>query len=234
MPGVWTAGVADPEGAVQLLDVERGRSTWRIRAGAKDAPAAAPLRELAGDESRHVLLAVGVGVSHERRPLGLATDGRLVVPVRGGPESGVLLVDGDGQLTMARADGAPALGPHDDLVELPIALWDGKPAPVLTGPGGTLARAALGETPSGRWIVARGIVPSVAPLVRALTRAGCTRALVLDRGAHADGFLDRAGTASAPRAAYDESVLYALGSPLKPSGFRFDASTPVVQAAKTH
>jgi hypothetical protein len=232
MPGVWTAPVAAPEGTVQLLDVEPGRSTWRIRAGAKDAPAAAPLRELGGDEARRVLLAVGVGVSHERRPLGLATDGRLVVPVRGGPDSGVLLVDGDGQLTMALADGAPALGPHDDLVELPIALWDGKPAPIATGPGAALPRAALGETPTGRWIVARGLVPSAAPLARALARAGCTRALVLDRGTHADGFLDRAGTSSPPRAGYDESVLYAVGSPLRPSGFRFDASTPVVQSAR--
>jgi hypothetical protein len=232
MPGVWTAPVAAPEGTVQLLDVEPGRSTWRIRAGAKDAPAAAPLRELGGDEARRVLLALGVGVSHERRPLGLATDGRLVVPVRGGPDSGVLLVDGDGQLTMALADGAPALGPHDDLVELPIALWDGKPTPVATGPAVALPRAALGETPTGRWIVAHGVLPSVASLARALARAGCTRALVLDRGTHAAGFLDRAGTSSPPRAGYDESVLYAVGSPLRPSGFRFDASTPVVQSAR--
>jgi hypothetical protein len=231
MPGVWTAQVTPPDGVVQLLDVEPGRSSWRIRAGAKDAPAAAPLRELGGDESRRVLLAMGVGVAHERRPLGLATDGRLVVPVRGGPDSGVLLVDGDGQLTMDRADATPALGPHDDLVELPIALWDGKPAPVPPVPGVALPRAVLGETPTGRWIVARGVVPSVAPLARALARAGCTRALALDRGTHAAGFLDRAGTASPPHAAYDESVLYALGSPLRPSGFRFDASTPV-QTAK--
>ncbi|HTB77736.1 MAG TPA: hypothetical protein VK762_31040 [Polyangiaceae bacterium] len=230
MPGVWTAQVAAPEGAVQLLDVEPGRATWRVRAGTKDAPAAAPLRELGGDEARRVLLAVGAGVAHERRPLGLATDGRLVVPVRGGPDSGVLLVDGDGQLQMAKADAAPALGPHDDLVELPLVLWDGKSTalPAMAGPPSP--RAALGQTPSGRWIVARGVLASAAPLARALARAGCVRAVLLDRGTHAAGFLDRAGTADPPRARYDESVLYALGSPLHPSGFRFDASTPVPAA----
>jgi hypothetical protein len=230
MPGVWRTQVAGPDGDVQLLDVEPGRSTWRVRAGAKDAAAAAPLRELAGDEAGRVLLAVGVGVAHEHRPLGLATDGRLVVPVRGGADSGVLLVDADGQLTMARADAAPALGPHDDLVELPIALWDGKEAPLAAGSGPALPRAVLGETPSGRWMVARGAFPSAAPLARALLQAGCTRALVLDRGLHATGFLDRAGTSSPPRARYDESVLYAVGSPLHPRGFRFDASTPVITA----
>jgi hypothetical protein len=231
MPGVWTAQVTGPEGPVQLVDVEPGRSTWRVRAGAKDAPAASPLRELGGEEARRVLLTVGVGVAHERRPLGLATDGRLVVPVRGGPDSGVLLVDGDGQLTMAHADGAPSLGPHDDLVELPIALWDGKPTVAPDG-GPAAPRSALGQTPSGRWILARGTFASAAPLARALARAGCTRALVLDRGLHAAGFLDRAGTSSPPRGGYDESVLYALGTPLRPSGFRFDASTPVVQTAR--
>ncbi len=232
MPGVWTTQVAGADGDVQLLDIEPGRSTWRVRAGAKDAPAAAPLRELGGDEAGRVLLAVGVGVAHERRPLGLATDGRLVVPVRGGPDSGVLVVDADGQLTMARADAVPALGPHDDLVELPIALWDGKAASLPAASGPVVPRAALGETASGRWMVARGAFSSAAPLARALARAGCTRALVLDRGAHATGFLDRAGTSSPPRAGYDESVLYAVGTPLRPNGFRFDASTPVVQTAK--
>ncbi len=232
MPGLWKAQLAGPDGDVQLLDVEPGRSTWRVRAGARDVPAAAPLRELAGDEAGRVLLSVGVGVAHEHRPLGLATDGRLAVPVRGGPESGVLVVDSDGQLTMARADAAPALGPHDDLVELPIALWEGKVASLPPASGPPEERAALGETPAGRWIVARGVTSSAAPLARALAKAGCTRAVVLDRGAHATGFLDRAGTSNPPRARYDESVLYAVGSPLRPNGFRFDASTPVVQTAR--
>jgi hypothetical protein len=231
MPGLWATQMATPEGNVRLNDVEPGRSTWRVRAGAKDAPVAAPLRELGGDESRRVLLALGVGIAHEHRPLGLATDGRLVVPVRGGADLAVLVVDAEGQLTMARGDAVPALGPHDDLVELPVALWDGKPTPLFAA-GPAQLRAALGETPSGRWVIARGEFPSAAPLAQALAKAGCTRAVVLDRGAHATAFLDRAGTANPPRARYDESVLYAVGAPLHPKGFRFDASTPVVQTAK--
>ena len=230
MPGLWKAELPAAEGSVQLLDVEPGRATWRVRAGAKDVPAAAPLRELGGDESRRALFAAGLGIAHERRPLGLATDGRLAVPVRGGPDSGVLVVGADGQLTMERADAAPVLGPHDDLVELPIALWAGKSLPLPSGP--PAARMVLGETPAGRILVARGVFSSATPLAEALAKAGCVRALVLDRGARATAFLDRAGTPNPPRARYDESVLYAVGSPLRPSGFRFDASTPVVQTAK--
>jgi hypothetical protein len=232
MPGVWKAQLPSPDGDVELLDIEPRRATWRARAGAKDAPAAAPLRELAGDEAGRVILALGLGVASERRPLGLATDGRLVVPVRGDEESAVLVVDADGQLSMAKGDGIPALGVHDDLVEVPIAMWDGKLASLAAASGPPAPHTVLGETPAGRWIVARGVTSGPAPLAQALAKAGCSRAVVLDRGAHASGFVDRAGTSSPPRARYDESVLYAVGSPLRPNGFRFDASTPVVQTAK--
>jgi hypothetical protein len=111
-----------------------------------------------------------------------------------------------------------------------MAIWAGK---ILPLPAGIVApRAVLGITASGRVLVARGAFSSAAPLAEALARAGCTRALSLDRGVHSTAFLDRAGTSSPPRSRYDESVLYAMGSPLRPNGFRFEASNPVAQAAK--
>jgi hypothetical protein len=233
MPGLWKTAVAAPDaadGTIELIDVEPGRATWRVRAGTKDVPAASPLRELGGDEAKRVLLALGIGIAYERHPLGLATDGRLAAPVRGGPDAGVLAVGPEGQLTIARADAAPELGAHDDLVELPLALWEGKTVALPGGPA--TARAALGTTPTGRLLIARGTFPSAAPLADVLARAGCTRAVLLDRGSHATAFLDRVGTPQPPRARYDESVLYAVGSPLHPKGFRFDASAPVPVAKK--
>jgi hypothetical protein len=150
---------------------------------------------------------------------------------------GALVIGADGGLTMTRADDRPPLGLHDDLVELPILLWEGaRVVPSGAGPAtswGTPApRAAIGLLPGGRVLIARGTFASDSPLVEALTAAGCTRALALDRGVRASGFLDRAGTPDAPRARYEESVLYALGVPLAPRGFRFQASAMVAQAPK--
>jgi hypothetical protein len=227
MPGVWAAHADGPQGSVELLDVEPGRATWRVRAGTAESPAAAPLRELTGDDAHRVLFAVGAGVALEKRPRGIATDGRAAVPVQGGSESGVIVVSTDGRLSIERAAEAPAVDAHGDLLELPVILWDGTPvAPV---PGPLTERAALGLTPSGRVIVARGSFSSDAPLADALGRAGCKRGLALDRGARATAFLDRAGGSSPPRARYDEDVVYAIASPMHPRGFRFDAATVVAQ-----
>jgi hypothetical protein len=189
------------------------------------------LRELRGDDAGRVLFAAGLGVAPERHPLGLATDGRLAVAVHGGPEMGALVIGADGALSMMRADDLPPLGPHDDLVELPLLLWDGARAPAIPS-GALVPRAAIGVAPGGRILLARGSFTNAQPLVDALVAGGCTRALALDRGVQASAFLDRAGTQAPPRSRYDESVLYAVGIPLAPRASRFEASTLVAQAPK--
>jgi hypothetical protein len=228
MPGVWTTH-ADTAGSVEIVDIEPGRASWRVRAGARDAPMAAPLRELGGDDASRALFALGMGVSHDKRPRGLATDGKLAVTVHGGQGSALLVAGPDRELAILPPDDAALLGAHDDLAELPAVVWDGRVVSPAGEDGAVEGRAALGVTPSGRVLVARGAVASVAPLAQALARAGCTRAVVLDRGVHATGLLDRAGTASPPRARYDETVLYAIATPLRPRGFRFDPSTLVAK-----
>ncbi len=231
MPGLWVTRSGEPEGSVELLDVEPGRATWRVRAGALESPAATPLRELSGDATKRVLFAVGAGVALDKRPRGIATDGRLAVPAHGGEESGVLVIGAEGDLASMRASELRSIGEHEDMLELPIVLWDGLSVTVANGP--STPRAVVGFSPSGRVLVARGSFTSVGPLVRALARAGCTRALSLDRGTHATAFLDRAGTASSPRGRYEESVLYAIATPLRPRAFRFEATTAVAQSAKS-
>ena len=64
-------------------------------------------------------------------------------------------------------------------------------------------------------------------MAEVLKRAGCTRAVLLDRGTGAHGSLFRAGTATPPRSRYEETTLYAMGKPLLPRGFRFESSHPV-------
>jgi hypothetical protein len=231
MAGIWSAHADGPQGSVELLDVEPGRATWRIRAGAKESPAASPVRELTGEEAHHVLFAVGAGIAADRSPRGIATDGRFAVPVHGDSQSGVLVVGGDGHLSILRASDAPtSAGDHGDLLELPLLVWDGAAQPASTDPGGPAAtsRAALGITPAGRVVLARGTFSGSTPLAEALTRVGCTRAVALDRGADATAFLDRAGGPSPPRGRYDETVLFAVSASLRPRGFRFEASSPYV------
>jgi hypothetical protein len=223
LPGLWATHL---RGGIELVDVEPGRARWRVRAGTRDSPASSPLRELAGEDARHVLFAAGVGIALEKRPRGLATDGRLAVPVHGGADSGALLIARDGTLSMVRASDvaiSEVVDAHADLLELPIVLWDGKPQAAVEG--GVEPRAAVGWAPSERVVIARGSFSSAAPLADALARAGCTRALSLDRGVHASAFLDRAGTPNPPRGRYDESVLYAVSAPLRPRGFHFEPST---------
>jgi hypothetical protein len=116
------------------------------------------------------------------------------------------------------------------MVELPLLIWDGS---LASTPSGTATpRAGLGTTPGGRVVLARGILPSARPLGEALLRAGCTRAVLLDRGAHATAFLDRAGTENPPRGKYEESVLYAVAAPLPPRGFRFEPSSLIAQKGR--
>jgi hypothetical protein len=228
MPGVWIAAADGPQGTVDLVDVEPGRATWRIRAGTKESPGTAPLRDLADDDAKRVLLAATMGIATEKRPRGLATDGRMVVPAHGGGESAMVVAGSDGKLAIVRAGDVASVDTHVDAAELDVLVWDGKA--VGSSAGLASPRAALGITPAGRVILARGTFASVAPLAEALVRAGCTRAVVLDRGTHAGAQLDRAGTASPPLARYEETVLYAIAAPLKPRGFRFDAATLYAQA----
>jgi len=231
---VWRTHVDGPEGSVELVDVEAQRATWVVRAGTAESPAAAPLRELTGDDSRRVLMAVGAGIALDKHPAGIATAGRVAVPLHGGADSGAIVVGPDGRMSVVRSSDPPALDPQrGELLELPLLLWEGKPVASSRVAGPSQLRAAVGMTASGRVLFARGTVSRESALAEVLARAGCTRALLLDRGAQATGFLDRAGTPSPPRGRYDESVLYAVASPLPSRAFRFDAANLVAQGSKS-
>ena len=223
MPGVWRTRT---DARVEIIDVEPGRATWRVRAGGREATASNPLPD-ARRRGRAAcpLLALGAGIAPERRREASRPIERLSVPRRGAPNPGALVVSPEGSLALLRAGDGETVEAHADMLELPIALWDGKPATSADGP--LEPRSAIGTTPSGRVLVARGAFTSAAPLAEALARAGCDRALVFDRGAHADATIDRAGSSSPPRGAYDQSVLYAIATPLRPRAFRFDPSSLV-------
>jgi hypothetical protein len=157
----------------------------------------------------------------------------------------MLVADEGGRLSIAKATEGTSVAPHADMAELPLLLFDSASLP--SPPAGAAEdRMALGTTPSGRVLLARGRFTSDAPLAEALERAGCTRAVALDRGSH-DTFLHRAGKpersegsggtpgagrGDAPRARYDDTVLYAVATPMKPRAFRFDPTVTIAQAKR--
>ncbi len=235
VPGIWTAKISSAEGVVELTDVEAGRATFRVRGGAREPDpktGAAPLTDLGEADAARVLFATGLGVAEEKRPRGLATGGKLVMPMHGGAGSAALVASADGTLSIVRAEEVGEITPGQDFAEVPLLLDRGEPI-ASSHPRSTVgsaSRAALGITAEGRVLLARGLVLSDAPLADALKRAGCIRAVLLDRGARATPFVDRAGGASPPRARYDVSVLYAVAKPMKPRSFRFEPQTTLAQA----
>jgi hypothetical protein len=247
MAAVWSARVdagQGGDGAIELTDLEAGRASYRIRAGTKEPDpktGATPVYELSDADAHRVVLSIGIGVSPEHRPRGLATDGRMVLPLRAlkdaapgeaaSSSSGVLVAQADGSLSIQRAGELASVAPHVDFVEVPMLLDDGAPVIGGTRGGAPGDRAALGTTKDGRVIVARGESTTDAALADALRRAGCARAILLERGLHSPSFVHRAGTATPPRDHYDVTTLYAIAAPMKPRAFRFEALPALAQAA---
>ena len=225
MAGLWRTTV----GTIDVLEVEPARASFRVRAGTKEPDSrsgGARAHELGEDDAHRVLFALTLGTAEPKHPRGLATDGRISLPMSGVEGSAALVANEDGQLSIARARTLGAVPARTDAVELPLLIEDGKK--VALGHAEARSRAALGITPAGRVYVARAVGESgVDGLADVLKHAGCTQAVLLDRGAGAHGSLFRAGTATPPRSRYDESTLYAMGKPLLPRGFRFESTHPV-------
>jgi hypothetical protein len=226
MAGLWHASA----GSVDVLEIEPARASFRVRAGTAEPDAktgATRAHELADDDAHRVLFALTLGTSEAKRPRGLATDGRIALPMSGVEHSAALVASEDGALTIANAKELGSLPAHVDAVELPMLIDDGK---LISQPHSrATARAALGLTPAGRVYVARmlGGGARVDAMADVLKRAGCTRAVLLDRGTGAHGSLFRAGTTTPPRSRYEETVLYGMGKPLLPRGFRFETTHPI-------
>ncbi|MBS2014694.1 MAG: phosphodiester glycosidase family protein, partial [Deltaproteobacteria bacterium] len=257
-PGVqpapsWMAGLwRTVTGGVEVLDVEPARATFRIRAGTKEPDpnaersqgkaTAARAHELDADDAHRVLFALTLGASEAKHPRGLVTDGKIALAVSGAEHQALLTSSEEGALAIVPAKELATVPPRTDAVELPLLLDDGKEVKAHTSsrvppsadphaPAGR-ARAALGLAPNGRVFVARatGSTVGVDALATALKHAGCTKAVLLDRGSGSHGALFRAGTTTPPRSRYEESTLYAMGKALLPRGFRFEAVHPVEQA----
>jgi hypothetical protein len=239
-PSVWSATVETRDGPVEVTSLEAGRARYRIRAGQKEPDArtgASPLSELDADDTHRVVLSLSLGHAIDKRPRGLATDGRLCFPLHGmegegeaDASYGELIADQDGALSIVRPHEVSSVGAHVDLAELPLLVDEGKAVGESRHGTSASPRGALGITLDGRVLVARGSFGTDAPLADVLLRAGCRRAVTLDRGAHAPPALLRTGTATPPRGRPEETTLFALSAPMKPRAFRFEPSATVAPA----
>ncbi len=229
MAGLWHTTVQARAGSIEVLEIEPARASFRVRAGTKEPDSksgGARAHELGEDDAHRVLFALTLGIADPKHPRGLATDGRITLPMSGLEQSAALVATEEGQLSIVAARTLSSVPARTDAVELPLLIEDGKR--LTLGHAQALSRAALGITPAGRVYVARSVGESgVDGLADVLKHAGCTQAVLLDRGAGSHGSLFRAGTTTPPRSRYDESTLYAMGKPLLPRGFRFESTHPV-------
>jgi len=220
-PGLWRLRDHD----VELLTIEPGRASYRLRAGMREPDSKTGIgraHDLAEPDARRVLLAVTLGVSEVKRPHGLAADGRIALAPSAGDGFAALVVSPQGALRLEPAHAVTSVAPHADAAELPLLIESGRL--VERHADASRTYAALGFTKANRVYIARVASP-VAPrlLADVLLRAGCISAVLLDRGAGERGTVYRAGTPSPPRARYDDSVLYAVGKALVPRAYRFQA-----------
>ncbi|HEU4405566.1 MAG TPA: hypothetical protein VFS43_09775 [Polyangiaceae bacterium] len=215
LPAVYEASAEAGGGRVHLYAFDRGRVSFRVRAGRGEGNGGeGAARELDRDESRRVLAAFGLGPTRSGRPLGLMVGGQRAIAFRG--RQGVLSIDGEGRL---RVGSAPADERAVDAAELPIVLSGGRPTPLADEAGPSRERAAIcarGE----HVVVAHGPGESDRAVAEALATAGCAEGLALDRGGHEAAWLQRSGTEVGAGVSRGEApVLYAVATPFKPRGF---------------
>lgn len=220
-PGLWTCQLL----GVDVSVVEPGRAAFRIRAGTREpqGPGGEPLHELTEDDGKRVLFAVGLGASSEKRPRGLAIDGKINLAPSSAEDHALLVASEDGALEIRRPSEVPAAPAHGDYAELPLVLDARAPD---HGPPPRAVHAALGTTPDGRVYIARSSVASKS-VIAALSKLDCDRAVALERGLPEAPPWNRAGTPTPPRARYEGSALYAMGKPLVPRGFHFAPKNPM-------
>jgi hypothetical protein len=232
LPGVWKNEQTEGGVAIALTQLEPGRARFRLRAGGLEPDGktgSTAARELDPSDVHSVLLAAPMGTTTDKALAGLEVQGKRVLPFSAGSATAALVASAEGALSIVSSDrGAATTG--EDAAEVPL-LFDGpQDRPAVSGP--PAAKLALGITADERVILAHGMATSYAPLARALRAAGCTKAVALDRGAHAAATIDRTGTAEPPRARYDGTVLYALAETARPRAFRFDAAKAVADVAR--
>ncbi|MBI3206195.1 MAG: hypothetical protein HYZ29_31960 [Myxococcales bacterium] len=233
LPGVHRGALKVGNLEVELTSFDAGRAGWRLRAGSKEPRhvGSAANAELTGEDSKRAIAAIGLGHTTDATRLGIAFAGAFALDPKPGYAT---LVAGPGRALTVFAPGeTPKLEKADEAVQLPLLAEAGKLTEAARAHGPLRHRGALCVLPSGRVLVASARHDSSDSLAAALMKVGCTRVVELDRGSQHPAFVHRAGGATPPLAAYETSVLYAIGRQMLPHAFRWKAEGSVKSTKPT-
>jgi hypothetical protein len=214
LPAVHEAQGSQAGTSVNLFSIDTGRVAYRVRVGRQEPGGDPSSRDLNDDEGKRVIAALGLGNPHRPRGLGVVVSGKPLSAFKGG--AGYLSTDSSGDLHLGQ--GEPPAGAVD-AVELPLVVINGNLSTSAESSGPSRQRSAACQLPSGRLIFATSTSTSDAANAMVLARLGCKLVVSLDRGSHEDGFWQRAGVSQAQVARSEQSVLYAVGVPMKPRAF---------------
>jgi hypothetical protein len=225
-PGLWTSTTNE----VTLTSIDADRARYRIVAGTAEPDSktgSQPSYELDDESKKRVVMSISLGVAGDRHARGLVVAGKRALPIAE-DESAVLMVDKDGAPSIVPSNDSALGSPGIDATVLPSLMHAGAVGAHADLPFShktSLVHAALGIAPDGHIVVARGEVASARPLAQALKSAGCTNAVLLDRGEEAHAMIRRAGTPTPPIARDRESTLFVLGVSMKPRAGHFKLPT---------
>jgi hypothetical protein len=191
--------------------------SYVLRAGTDEPTRAPVLRELRAEDP--VLLSVPLGTQREKRPRGLAIEGKTAWTASPDRALAALVVDTKGRIAIA--DAAPE---DASFVQLPRLLREGV---ALAAPFAS-SSVALGIKADGSLVLATSQRGDAAALAHALLRAGVRDAVCVE-GAKS---VLRAGTANPPRTRNAETTLSALAAEARPMGFVFEAVQAYVPPKK--
>jgi hypothetical protein len=222
MPAVWQGSAWVGSLEVRLRSFDGDRIRWRVRSGTREPtlPDAPPkVLELEPADRHSVLAAVGMG--HTTTAVGAGLGFGVTPSLVLNPELATVVVGGNSRMRIVPPGEPAALAAGDEAVQLPLLVDGGRVLEAALAPGDMRIRSALCVTDTGRVVIATAPHDSSAPVATALVRVGCGRVVELDRGSRHPAFVHRSGTPTPPLGTYETSVLYALGRPLLPRGFRY-------------
>ncbi len=195
---------------VDLYRIEASRFEWTIVPGADERAhrlGGTFERALASADQPRARLSLGLATGKRRATSGLRTRGSTGLRFRG--LEAALGVETGGDLVVGRARDLELAS--DEVTELPVTVEDNQLRTAARERGPVQPRADLCVLDDGRVLAAFATFDSHEPTAAVLARAGCRRAVALDRGTERPAWVRFGAEAAGP---FDDTALVALDRPM--------------------